>query len=296
MFQINLLLTTLFIAICSVLSADPQKVFEKAVDDLRKSEMMANVLRTGSKAPDFKLFNQKGKRIELNKLLREGPVILTFYRGSWCSYCNQELKALRKILPALEEYGATLVAVTPELGSGIQKTARLIGSDFSLLSDVNSKVSKAYKVVFRLPDNVNALYKDFGIDLNKANGENSQSLPLAATYLIDRDGKIRFDFVEADYKKRVDKSKLLASLKSLQGKVTKTKAVQQALLQIKEVHCGGCASTIKKRLMALEGVQHVVVSFKTGKAKVTYNSDVASLEKVKKAVGKGFPVISAKKL
>ena len=134
MYQINLLLTTLFIAICSVPSADPQKVFEKAIDDLRKSEMMADVLRTGSKVPDFfKLFNQKGKRIELNKLLREGPVVLTFYRGSWCSYCNQELKALRKILPALKEYGATLVAVTPELGAGIQKTARLIGSDFSLL-------------------------------------------------------------------------------------------------------------------------------------------------------------------
>ena len=296
MYKTNILLTTLFMAISSMSSADPQKVFEKAINDLRKSEMMSDVLRTGSKAPDFKLFDQKGKLIRLSEILRDGPVVLTFYRGSWCSYCNQELKALRTILPKLEEYGATLLAVTPESSSGIQKTARSIESDFSILSDVNSKVSKAYKVVFRLPDNVNAIYKDFGIDLLKSNGENSQSLPIAATYLIDRNGKIRFDFVEADYKKRVDKDKLLASLKSLQGKAAKTNGVQQALLQIKEVHCGGCASTIKKRLMALEGVKHVIVSFKTGKAKVTYNSDVASLEQAKKAVGKGFPVISANKI
>ncbi len=296
MYQINILSIILFIVFCGFSSADAQKVFESAIDDLRKSEMMSDVLKTGSKAPDFKLFNQRGKLIQLSKLLSKGPVVLTFYRGSWCSYCNQELKALHKILPRLNDFGATLVAVTPELSSGLQKTARLIGSDFSLLSDVNSKVSKAYKLVYRLPDNVNVLYKGFGIDLDKANGENSQSLPLAATYLIDTDGKIQFDFIEADYKQRVNKDQLLASLKSLVKKSDDSKITQQALLKIKEVHCGGCASTIKKRLMALEGVQHVVVSFKTGKAKVTYNSKLASLEQVKTAVGKGFPVISAEKL
>ena len=294
--QFNFILISMVLICCYSTSADVQRIFSKAIDDLQKSEMMSEVLRTGSQAPDFKLFNQKGKQIQLSELLQKGPVILTFYRGSWCSYCNEELKSLVKIVPKIEELGATLIAITPELSSGIQKTARLIGSDFSLLSDVNSIVSKEYKVVFRLPDHVNALYNDFDIDLNKANGESSQSLPLAATYIIDRSGKIRFDFVEADYKKRVNKSKLVASLKSLVGGEGKAKGMQQALLQIKEVHCGGCASTIKKRLMALDGVKKVVVSFKTGKAKVVYSSNQANLEQIKKAVGKGFPVISAKNI
>tara|TARA_Y100000589_G_scaffold331622_1_gene385967 strand:- start:294 stop:1184 length:891 start_codon:yes stop_codon:yes gene_type:complete len=294
--KFNLMLLFIVLLCCLSPSADVQKIFNKAIDDLQKSEIMSQVLRTGSKAPDFQLFDQKGKKIQLSKLREKGPVVLTFYRGSWCSYCNEELKNLVKIMPKIEELGATLVAITPELSSGVQKTSRLIGSDFSLLSDVNGVVCKTFKVVYRLPDKVNDIYNQLGIDLGRANGGNSQSLPLAATYVIDREGMIRFDFVEADYKKRVDKAKLIASLQSLVSKKPNVKGLQQALLQMKEVHCGGCANTIKKRLMAVDGVKKVIVSFKTGKAKVIYSAQQANLEQIKKAVGKDFPIISAKNI
>jgi peroxiredoxin len=154
-----------------------------------------------SKAADFKLNDQNGKSISLKELRKKGPVVIMFYRGYWCPYCNKELKRFQDSLELISAKG-TLIAITPESKEGIDSVFERTGATFSILSDEGMKISSQYGVSFKVDDRTVGRYKNAGIDLAKINNQKEVSLPVPAVYIVNKDGYISYRFFDADYKKR----------------------------------------------------------------------------------------------
>jgi peroxiredoxin len=154
-----------------------------------------------SKAADFKLNDQNGKSISLKELRKKGPVVIMFYRGYWCPYCNKELKRFQDSLELISAKG-TLIAITPEAKEGIDSVFERTGATFSILSDEGMKISSQYGVSFKVDDRTVGRYKNAGIDLAKINNQKEVSLPVPAVYIVNKDGYISYRFFDADYKKR----------------------------------------------------------------------------------------------
>ena len=167
-----------------------------------------------SKAPDFKVKDQDGIEQSLKDLRKKGPVVVLFYRGFWCPYCNRELSRFQDSLQFITEKGATLVAITPESSEGIQKTREKTGASFPIISDTDMKLSKAYQVNYEVDEKTRNRYKSFGTDLSVINQQKgSVYLPVPAVYVINRDGSIVYRFFDADYKKRPSVKQILSELK-----------------------------------------------------------------------------------
>lgn len=166
-----------------------------------------------SKAPDFKAKDQNGKEVRLKDLLKNGKVVLVFYRGHWCPYCNKYLKKLEDSLQLIKEKGATLVAVTPELPDYVSKTVEKTSAEYSILYDEELKIMKAYDVEFEVPENTLTRYRNSGIKINEINGfRNGNFLPIPATYIIDKEANITYRFFNSDYKKRPSVQEILDNL------------------------------------------------------------------------------------
>jgi peroxiredoxin len=155
-----------------------------------------------SKAPDIKAKDQNGGDVILKDLRKKGPVIVLFYRGHWCPYCNKELSRFQDSLQLLTDKGATLIAITPESAEGINQTIEKTGATFPIVFDEDMSISKKYGVSFVVDDKTAARYKNFGTDLLKINKQKVPSLPVPAVYVINRDGTITYRFFESDYKRR----------------------------------------------------------------------------------------------
>lgn len=165
-----------------------------------------------SKAPDFKAKDQNGNEIRLKDLLKTGKVVLVFYRGQWCPYCNKELSRLQDSLQFIKDKGATLIAVSPELPENVSKTVEKTNAEFSILYDEKLKIMKAYDVEFELPQNTVTRYRNAGLDMEKNNGANGNFLPVPAVYIIDKESTITYRFFDTDYKKRPSVKELLDNL------------------------------------------------------------------------------------
>jgi peroxiredoxin len=173
-------------------------------------------LPVGIPAPDFALVNAFGREVRLSDLTAQGPVVLTFYRGAWCPYCNLQLRGLEQILPYIESAGARLVAVTPQKPDKSRAQVAAEGYPFEILSDLDDQVMKAYDLYFEVPEPVAALYRDrLDVDLTEYNGEGRAVLPVPATFVIDRHGVIRAAFADTDYRKRPEPAAILAALLAL---------------------------------------------------------------------------------
>ena len=196
--------------------ADKNKiaVYEAGIDSVTHSGVLDAAVQKGQDAPLFELTNAKGDTVKLKDLLKNGPVILTWYRGGWCPYCNLTLRSLQEHLPDFIERGATLVALTPELPDNSLDTKEKHELEFEVLSDINSEVGKSYGIIYKLTDEVAEFYKK-GFDLKKYNGEDSYSLPLAATYVIDTNGVVTYAFLDADYRKRAEPQEIIKALDAL---------------------------------------------------------------------------------
>ena len=199
----------------ATMPAEVQKLLAGGVEAVRQSGLVEKAPKVGDQAKPFALPDAQGNRVRLAELLERGPVVLTWYRGGWCPYCNLALQGLAKAEPRLRELGATVVAVTPELPEFAAQTAKKDGVAFTVLSDAGNKVARDYGLVFKLSEPIAATYKQFGIDLAKSNGDGSNELPLSATFVIDRDGTIRYAFVDADYKKRAEPADVVAAVAKL---------------------------------------------------------------------------------
>ncbi|MEL7504124.1 MAG: peroxiredoxin-like family protein [Cyanobacteria bacterium J06554_6] len=190
-----------------------QDVMNTATDVLEATGIANNALSVGAQAPDFALPNATGTTVKLSELLQQGPVVINFYRGEWCPYCNLELRAFQQLLPEFKQAGAQLVAISPELPDHSLSVTEKNELEFAVLSDVGNKVAKDYGLVFTLDPTLRPIYEKFGIDVPASNGDDSYELPMPATYVIDQSGNIRFAFADADYTKRAEPQAVLAVVK-----------------------------------------------------------------------------------
>ncbi|MBL7746465.1 MAG: AhpC/TSA family protein [Chitinophagaceae bacterium] len=166
----------------------------------------------GSKAPDFKAKDQNGKEVRLKDLLKEGKVVLVFYRGQWCPYCNKALSRLQDSLQLIKDKGATLIAVSPEKQENVAITVEKTRAEFSVLHDEKLKIMKAYDVEYEMQENTVTRYRNSGLDIEKINGENGKFLPVPAVYIIDKESTVTYRFFDKDYKKRPSVKDILDNL------------------------------------------------------------------------------------
>ncbi|MGF1485982.1 MAG: peroxiredoxin-like family protein [Prochloraceae cyanobacterium] len=192
-------------------------VMGEATEDLARSGILENCLKQGDNLPDFTLPNAVGQNIKSRSLLAEGPIVISFYRGGWCPYCNLELHFLQKALPEIKRLGANLVAISPETPDNSLSTAEKNQLSFQVLSDLGNQVARKFGLVFTLPEQLRPLYQGFGIDIVKYNGDRSFELPIPATYVVDRDGTIVRAFVDVDYTNRLDPEEIIAALQELKN-------------------------------------------------------------------------------
>ncbi len=193
--------------------APPERVatMAAAIASVADSGILDKALNKGDKAPDFTLQNAVGESVSLYAELEKGPVILTWYRGSWCPYCNLQLHDYQKHLADIQTAGAQLIAISPELPDGALSMTEKNALEFIVLSDVGNAVAREYGIVYRIPDSISGGYQPGGRnDLSKINGDDSLELPLAVTYVVGQDGTIEYAFVDADYRKRAETSEVVA--------------------------------------------------------------------------------------
>ena len=192
-------------------------VMHRATAELVASGQAARAKRAGDKAPAFVLEDPDGKPVGSSELLAQGPLVLSFYRGVWCPYCNMELQALQEALPAIKARGASLVAISPQMPVNSRKSMRQNKLDFPILSDAGGKLAEAFGIRFALPDYLIELYKGFKNDLPTINNDPSWTLPMPARYVIGTDRIIAYAEVNPDYTRRPEPSDLLPVLDRLRG-------------------------------------------------------------------------------
>ena len=169
-------------------------------------------LFVNDKAPNFSAKDQNDKLITLNNQVKKNTVVLIFYRGEWCPFCNKELKSIEDSLSFITAKGAVVLAVSPEKYENIAKTVIKTKASYSILHDDGLKIMKSYDVAFAVDSVTISRYKAYGIDFANANGENGASLPVPAVYIINKQGKIIFRYFDADYRKRPSVKELLSHL------------------------------------------------------------------------------------
>jgi len=196
----------------------PDKIkasMRKAEQDLRKLRLAERALGAGDIAVDFTLPNAKGEPVSSKALRNDGPVVLSFYRGSWCPYCILELKALQDVHAEIQALGASLVVISPQLPDESLSNSEKIELEFEVLSDVNSEVSDQYGLTFSLAEELRPIYKNWGADVATVNDDPDWKLPLPATYVIGQDGRIVHSFTDEDYTERLEPDEILESLREL---------------------------------------------------------------------------------
>jgi peroxiredoxin len=187
---------------------------EKATADYIAAGIGKNAPGIGDTLPDATLMDATGKPVRLSNLLTKGPLILNFYRGGWCPYCNFEMKAYQDLLPEITAAGATLVGVTPEKPDNALSTAEKNALTYPVLSDTGNAFAKALGIAFELEGDLKNLYQGFGLDLPNLNAQSGWSLPIPAVYVVGSNGKILFADVDLDYRRRAEPSEAVAALKA----------------------------------------------------------------------------------
>lgn len=187
-------------------------------DNLALQAFAGNALKAGDRFPAIVLKNQLGEDIDLGELAKTLPLVVTFYRGGWCPYCNLELRAYQKSMPEIEALGARLIAVTPETPDNSLSTAEKNDLSFSVLTDAKGQLSEALGIRFELSPAIQALYQKFGHDLPARNGDDRWSLPMPATFVVAKGGLIALAFVDPDYRKRLEPDAVVDVLRSLAAK------------------------------------------------------------------------------
>lgn len=196
-------------------SAADWESYHHLVGWLRDTDVASHALNVGDTAPDFLLPDADGRLHSSEELRRNGPLVLSFFRGGWCPFCTAELCALQAAKDEFESVGATLAVVTPETGDFPRQLKRSLGLDLKVLSDVDYGVAVSYGVLFQVPDEIKAHYSGLGFDFGARHGAPVWMLPIPATYVIDAEGRIRSAFIEPDFTIREEPAQILASLRQI---------------------------------------------------------------------------------
>jgi peroxiredoxin len=190
-------------------------MMETATADLRATGIEGRALAVGQLAPALTLPDAMGRPQALADLWQQGPLVIVFYRGGWCPYCNLELRAWQQSLDGLRERGATLVAISPQTPDNSLSTAEKNALSFPVLSDSALQAATAFGVGFTLPPKLVELYASVGNDLPTLNGNGQWVLPVPATFVVGRDGRVAYAHVEADYRERAEPADVLSIIASL---------------------------------------------------------------------------------
>ena len=190
-------------------------IMERATAELIASGQAGRALKAGDRASAFILNDPEGKPVSSDDLLAKGPLIISFYRGVWCPYCNLELQALQETLPQFQALGANLVAISPQTAANSRKSQRQNQLDFPILSDTHNDVAAAFGLRFALPDYLIELYKRLKNDLPAFNDDPAWTLPMPARYVIGQDGVIAYAEVNPDYTRRPEPHSMLPILQQL---------------------------------------------------------------------------------
>jgi peroxiredoxin len=189
-------------------------IIRRATEDLIASAQADRALRAGQPAPPFALPDSEGVIVSSPKLLVTGPLIVTFFPGSWCAYSNLELQGLQALLSAVRKCGAALVAISPQPAKFSQRMRMTNGLTFPILVDVGSDVARAFGISWTMPPELQGVYRQLGIDLGPANRDGEWVGPIPACYVIGNDGVVVYSEINPDGSKRAEPSDLLSVLEA----------------------------------------------------------------------------------
>jgi peroxiredoxin len=196
----------------AMVPVDRLAVVDRTAEELVHSQLVERTLKVGDQAPQFELPDGDGMLWRSEDLLRNGPLAIVFYRGRWCAYCNTQLSALQDIHKQIADAGTSLIAISPQTQKHSYMTRDMHKLRFPVLSDASNQVGQKFALVYRLSPELQAIYESIMTKLPGYNGDQSWELPLAATYLIQPDGKISYARVDADWRHRPEPKELLQAL------------------------------------------------------------------------------------
>jgi peroxiredoxin len=176
---------------------------EAATQQLRDADLTASALQPGQTITDFELPDSIGGFVDSARLRRSGPILILFYRGTWCPFCNLTVRAYQEHLEAFKSRGVTLVAISPQTPDNSWIVQEEHSLKFPVLSDTGNLVARQFGIVFQLDPALQRVFEQFGVDIAVYNGDDSFELPLPATFLVARNGKVLQSYVEVDYMKRL---------------------------------------------------------------------------------------------
>ena len=218
----SLVVTFLILGFVSAaFSQDGMMKSKMAVKEVTPQDAAKNALNVGGKMPAFVLSDAAGKMVSSADLLKQGNLVVVFYRGAWCPYCNLYLKKLQENLPQIKAQGANIVAISVENPDKSSSVAAKNKVSFEVLSDPKLETARKFGIVYQLPAETDAKYKGFGVDLVKQNGTETPDLPLSATYIVKQNGEIVYAFLEPDYKLRAEPAVIIETLSKINGKTAK---------------------------------------------------------------------------
>lgn len=196
----------------SMASEDKIKIIENGIATQKLNLGLDGMAKVGDLVSDFNFQDTRGQRVQLSQLLKDGPVILNFYRGGWCPYCNLELRAYEAILPQIKSLHANIIALSPEKYENTQATSLKNQLSFPVGTDEGLRVAKSLGLVFELSAELKELYSKFGHALSDTNSEGHWELPIPATLVIEPNSKISFIYTNLDYRERLEPSEVLRHL------------------------------------------------------------------------------------
>ena len=194
------------------------QTMKAATQRLIDSGIEKRCLKTGERLPSFSLPNARGKMISSDTLLSKGPLVINFYRGGWCPYCNLELRAFQDAASEINAQGAQLVAISPNLPDNSLSSIEKHSLSFEVLSDIGNRYSRKLGLVYTLDEQLQALYRGFDVDIPAFNGDETHEIPIPATYVVNSEGIVELAFVDADYTKRLEPEKVIKCLKNMSEK------------------------------------------------------------------------------
>jgi len=192
------------------------EAFQTSIQNWISNHIEKDALKEGDKIPSFQLNDANGKLVSSDTLLKQGPIVISFYRGGWCPYCNLELNALQKHIAEIKKANGTLVAISPELPDNSLTTIEKNKIAFPVLTDRNLQVAKQFGIAIQLPEIIKDMTKNvFGLDLTKINGADTFDLPIPATYVVDSDHIVRYAYVNPNFMQRSEPTKIVEALINL---------------------------------------------------------------------------------
>ena len=189
---------------------------DEIINEAKAKDLGNKAIQINQQAPRFELPNQEGKQILLDDLLAKGPVVITFYRGDWCPYWNLQLRALQARLNDIHQLGATLVAISPQVPDGSLTESEITKMEFMVLSDQDAKIASEYGVTWEVPEFLlDHMRIDRQLDLVQINNGNGLILPIPATFVIGKDGLVKWSYVNVDYRTRSEPDDIIKALEAI---------------------------------------------------------------------------------